>query len=81
MHNVYLLPSIQQPSKRYIGLTTNLKNRREARNCAQSPHTSKFEPWQRITYRAFEDEEQARRFESDLKAGSGLAFAKRHFWK
>jgi len=50
MHYVYLLRSISNPDQTYIGFTENLKTRLAAHNQGQSPHTSKFKPWELITY-------------------------------
>ena len=80
MHYVYLIQSIPFPDQKYIGFTSNLKNRLEAHNEGRSPHTSKYKPWKLITYIAFSDESKAANFESYLKSGSGHAFANRHFW-
>ncbi|WP_442899801.1 GIY-YIG nuclease family protein [Geomonas sp. RF6] len=49
MKYVYLLQSISNPSQRYVGLTSDLKNRLAAHNAGQSPHTSKYRPWKIIT--------------------------------
>jgi len=80
LHYVFLLRSISDPNKKYVGCTTNLKSRLEEHNAGRSPHTSKFLPWQLETYIAFQDESKARAFERYLKSGSGHAFAKRRLW-
>jgi putative endonuclease len=80
MKYVYLLQSIPFPEERYIGLTSNLKNRLNAHNGGQSPHTAKFKPWTLVTYVAFSDESQAVEFERYLKSGSGRAFANKRLW-
>ena len=80
MKYVYLLQSIPFPEKRYIGLTSNLKNRLDAHNRGQSLHTAKFKPWELVTYVAFSNESKAVAFEEYLKSGSGRAFANRRLW-
>ncbi|MCD6282100.1 GIY-YIG nuclease family protein [bacterium] len=80
MKYVYLLRSKVNPKKGYIGITTDLKERLKQHNYKQSPHSSKYAPWEIVTYIAFESNETANRFERYLKTGSGRAFAKRHLW-
>lgn len=80
MHYVYLLESRRVVGQRYVGLTSDLKQRLADHNAGQSPHTSKFVPWRLVTYVAFSDERKATTFERYLKSGSGHAFAKRHLW-
>ncbi len=80
MKYVYLIQSIPNPKEKYIGITSDLKDRLKVHNEGGSPHTSKFKPWKLVTYLAFSSEEKAREFEQYLKTGSGRAFAKRHFW-
>jgi putative endonuclease len=80
MHYVYLLQSIQTPTERYTGLTSDLKARLAKHNEGGVPHTSKFKPWQLVTYTAFQTRDQAATFERYLKSGSGRAFANKHLW-
>ena len=80
MHYVYLLRSISDPDKRYIGQTSDLKRRLDRHNKGGSPHTAKHRPWQLVTYLGFDNKGQAIAFEAYLKSGSGYAFAKRRLW-
>lgn len=80
MHYVYLLQSEAVLDQRYIGVTSNLKQRVKDHNSGNSPHTSKYAPWKLISYLAFSDEQKARNFERYLKSGSGHAFAKKRLW-
>ena len=80
MHYVYLLRSIPDPYQTYIGYTEDLKTRLSAHNHGQSPHTSKFKPWEIITYIAFKDKSKALAFEKYLKSHSGKAFANKRLW-
>ena len=80
MHYVYLLRSIPNPDQTYIGHSNDLKTRLQAHNHGQSPHTSKFKPWNLITYLAFSDKAKALSFEKYLKSHSGHAFANKRLW-
>lgn len=80
MHYVYLLRSIADSSRTYVGLTDDLHSRLRSHNEAGSFHTAKYRPWELIGYIAFADRQRAAAFERYLKSGSGHAFAKRHLW-
>ena len=80
MRYVYLLQSEAVAEQRYIGVTSDLKQRLADHNGGKSPHTSKYRPWKLVTYIAFADARKADAFELYLKAGSGHAFAKKRFW-
>ena len=75
MHYVYLLRSIPHPEQTYVEHTENLKARVQTHNHGQSPHTSKFKPFNLITFIAFSDKDRALSFEKYLKSHSGKAFA------
>jgi predicted GIY-YIG superfamily endonuclease len=74
---VYILESIGEPGRFYIGVTADLRVRLRDHNRGKVPHTSKYAPWRVKTYIAFSDEQQARNFERYLKSASGRAFAKK----
>jgi predicted GIY-YIG superfamily endonuclease len=80
MYYVYLLRSIKNSSKTYIGFTTDVKQRLAAHNAGDSPHTKKYRPWHLVMYLAFDLEEKALDFEKYIKIGSGHAFARKRFW-
>lgn len=80
MFYAYLIKSEKHPEQRYIGFTTNLKQRIHEHNSGMSPHTKKYRPWKLITYVAFSDKHAALDFESYLKKGSGYAFANKRLW-
>ena len=80
MHYVYLLISVRRSDQRYIGITTDLKQRLADHHRGISPHTAKFVPWRLVTYVAFSDQQKASAFERYLKSGSGHAFANRRLW-
>jgi putative endonuclease len=80
MHYVYLLRSLADSDRRYVGFTANLKARLKSHNEGASIHTAKYRPWVLITYCAFQNERRAREFEHYLKSGSGKAFANKRLW-
>ena len=80
MYYVYLLKSIKNSSKTYIGYTTNLKQRLETHNSGGSISTEQDRPWKLVMYLAFDFEAKALSFEKYIKEGSGYAFAKKRFW-
>ena len=81
MKYVYLLQSVSQQKKRYVGLTADLRKRLKEHNAGKSPYTAKFKPWRIVVAIRFSDGQKAEAFENYLKSGSGHAFAKRHFWE
>jgi predicted GIY-YIG superfamily endonuclease len=80
MFYTYIIESISHPGNRYIGHTSDLKQRVGEHNAGRCPHTVKFMPWKLKIYVAFETLKQAQHFERYLKSGSGHTFADRHFW-
>lgn len=80
MYYVYLIRSIKDPSKTYIGQTNNLAQRLEKHNSGASIYTADHRPWQLVTYIAFSVQQKARDFEKYLKIGSGHTFAQRRLW-
>ena len=61
MFYVYLLVSIADPAQRYVGFTTELKQRLKAHNEGASVHTRKYNPWKLVSYFAFDDEHRRAR--------------------
>lgn len=80
MKYVYLIRSLSVADQRYIGVTSDLEDRLQAHNAGTSLHTSKFVPWELVTYIGFSDERRAIEFERYLKSGSGHAFANKRLW-
>lgn len=78
MKTVYLIRSVSDPERRYIGSTSDLERRLQEHNSGKSPHTSKYRPWELVASVSFSDEKRAVEFEKYLKEGSGHAFANRH---
>ena len=77
MTYVYILASVADPSRHYIGATGNLKQRLADHNSGKVMHTAKFKPWSLNTCIGFQDKDRAFAFEKYLKSHSGRAFAKR----
>ena len=80
MHFIYLLRSLSRPNKTYVGMTEEVESRLKVHNQGQCPSTSRFRPWEIVTYVAVRTEDQARNLEQYLKTGSGHAFARKHLW-
>jgi len=80
VYYVHLIESISAQGERYLGMTTDLKERLQEHNAGKSSHTSKFKPWKLTTYIAFNDRAKAEAFERYLKSGSGHAFARKRLW-
>jgi predicted GIY-YIG superfamily endonuclease len=76
---VYVLRSVSEPKRPYIGVTQELAARLDAHNAGRCTHTARYRPWEVVVALHFADERTAIRFERYLKSGSGRAFAKRHF--
>lgn len=80
MYYVYLIESVAAAHRRYIGMTSDVRQRLAEHNEGKSIHTSKYKPWRLVTYIAFSDRTKAQSFERYLKSGSGHAFARRRLW-
>ena len=63
MYYVYLIESLCAQGERYVGMTTDLKQRLREHNQGKSCHTAKFSPWKLISYIAFTDRAKAEAFE------------------
>lgn len=80
MHYVYLMESLLNDGKRYIGYTEDLRRRLADHNSGKNISTAPHRPWRLRTYLAFSEKGQAVDFERYLKSGSGHAFARKRFW-
>jgi putative endonuclease len=74
---VYILHSDSHPNHFYSGFTTNIEERLKYHNAGHVPSTKPYRPWRIKTCVAFDNEAQAKAFESYLKTQSGRAFAKK----
>lgn len=81
MYHVYLLRSIVNPRRTYVGFTTLAPpDRLVDHNAGRVPHTSKFRPWEITAFVAVTEQLKAIRLEKYFKSGSGYAFAHKHLW-
>jgi putative endonuclease len=76
---VYVLRSVSNPARHYVGITASMQGRLEWHNAGPCGYTTAYRPWRLVVQLEFEDERTAQRFERYLKSGSGRTFAKRHF--
>ena len=81
IHYVYLLKSLSHPNQKYVGYTTNLKQRLETSNYGRSPHTEKYMPWELIAFLGFKTRVAAMEFENYLKSHQGEHLPKSDFGK
>ena len=77
MYLVYILISIKDKNRYYIGITQNLERRLKQHNNAKSGYSKIYAPWILETYIAFRNKRKAEEFEKYLKRGSGNAFLKK----
>lgn len=79
MHYVYILRSLKDDKKSYVGQTNNLKRRLNQHNSNPScAYTKSYMPWEMVFHAAFVDRSRALEFEVYLKSNSGKAFLKKH---
>ena len=78
MHYVYLIESVHDHERHYVGQTCNLKSRLADHNAGKSIYTQRYKPWNLVCYLGFADEKKALSFEKYLKSGSGKTFLRRH---
>jgi putative endonuclease len=76
---VYILRSQSDPTRHYVGITSDVGRRLEWHNTGPFGHTVDNRPWEVAVAIEFPTETHTARFERYLKSGSGRAFAKRHF--
>ena len=79
MHYVYLIESVYERAKHYVGQTGDLRLRISEHNSGRCIHTAALRPWHLVCYLGFADEKKAIAFEHYLKSGSGRTFLQRHF--
>ena len=77
MHYVYILASLKDPTKYYIGKTNEIHIRLQQHNRGESGYSKRYAPWRIETYVVFSDGQLAEDFERYLKSGSGHAFLKK----
>jgi putative endonuclease len=78
MFYVYVIRSVSDPKRYYIGFTQNIDQRVKEHNEGKSLHTTKCGPWELAVYLAVPSRMKALDLERYLKSGSGRAFLQRH---
>jgi putative endonuclease len=76
---VYIIRSVKEPDRQYIGRTADVASRLASHNAGESPKTARQVPWQIVVLVQFVDERRALDFEKFLKSTSGRAFVKQYF--
>jgi len=76
---VYIIRSLKEPDRQYIGRTADMASRLASHNAGESPQTARQAPWQVVVLMQFLDEARASDFERFLKSTSGRVFARQHF--
>jgi len=74
---VYVLQSIKDESRLYIGYTNDLRKRFKEHNRGLNFSTKPYRPWQLIHYLAYLNEKDAKRREKYLKTNQGSRLLKR----
>lgn len=77
MYIVYILKSLKESKRHYIGITNDIEKRLKEHNNKQSTYSSIYAPWELETYIVFKDKTLAENFERYLKHGSGNALLKK----
>lgn len=75
---VYVLRSLTDPDRHYVGRTADIAGRLASHNAGESPHTARHRPWQVVVLVQFVSEPRAAEFEKFLKSASGRSFARQH---
>jgi putative endonuclease len=76
---VYIIRSVSDPERRYVGVTANPEARLNAHNAGLNRSTVRWRPWFIDVCVELRAGRVALRFERFLKSGAGHAFASRHF--
>lgn len=77
VYYVYILESKQDHS-RYIGTTSDLRNRFKEHNCGETKSNKSKRPFKIAWYCVFGNKSVAYAFERYLKSSSGYAFSNKH---
>jgi len=75
---VYILRSLADAKRTYVGFTTRLDTRLDRHNAGLETYSRRYAPWERVTYVAFSSRDSALAFEKYLKSPSGKAFIQEH---
>ncbi len=68
---VYVIVSVADPQRRYVGLTWDVSKRLQSHNEGQSLQTSRHRPWRLVVYLGFSTADGAAAFAKYLKSGAG----------
>jgi putative endonuclease len=79
MYYVYILHSLKESDRYYVGYTVDINKRLEEHNSGKSLHTKPWLPWEIETFVTFKSKNKAKEFEKYLKSGSGYAFFQEAF--
>ena len=71
---VYILASIENEGKYYVGYTEDIEKRIADHNSGTQTYSKRYAPWRLVTYIVFSDMSQAKKFEKYLKSHSGRTF-------
>jgi putative endonuclease len=73
---VYVIRSIQLPSKHYVGHSENIERRLIEHNKGKTKSTKAFRPWKLVYFEEFPTREEAAKREKFLKSGAGREYLK-----
>lgn len=68
---VYVIVSVADPRRRYVGLTWDVSKRLLSHNEGQSLQTARHRPWRLVVYLGFATADGAAAFAKYLKSGAG----------
>ena len=73
---MYVLKSVDDQKKHYVGMTEDVKRRLEEHNDDKDNegYSKRYAPWVMETYLCFKDKQRAIDFEKYLKKGLGYVF-------
>jgi putative endonuclease len=76
---VYVLKSVSNPTKTYVGMTGDLERSVGEHNSGSQAYSKRYAPWELAVHVVFNDRSKAKRFEEYLKTGLGKAMLRKHF--
>jgi predicted GIY-YIG superfamily endonuclease len=76
---VYVIRSVADPDRHYVGLTSDVASRLVAHNAGRSPQTARHVPWRLVVCLGFTNQAGAAEFEKYLKSGPGRSLIREHF--
>jgi len=76
---VYIIRSLADPDRHYVGLTSDVASRLVAHNNGHSPQTARHSPWRLVVCLGFANDKGAADFEKYLKSSAGRTLIRQHF--